>query len=89
MKMLNSLFTFVVLNIIYMEKISHIIEYKLDVAEMEREDSGNFMSFQIAKDFDDEYGMYVKICSWDENKSHSELEQFINRKVRVTIETID
>ena len=34
-------------------------------------------------------GMYVKICSYDETKKHGEFEKFINRKVRVTIETID
>jgi len=72
-----------------MDKLEHVIEEKLNFLDMETEDGGNFKCFRVQKDFETEDGMYVKICSWDESKKHLELEKFINRKVRITIETID
>lgn len=72
-----------------MDKLEHVIEEKLNFSDMETEDGGNFKCFIVAKDFEKEDGMYVKICSWDESKKHLEFEKFINRKVKITIETID
>ena len=72
-----------------MDKLEHVIEEKLNFSDMETEDGGNFKCFIVAKDFETEDGMYVKICSWDESKKHLEFEKFINRKVRITVETID
>jgi hypothetical protein len=69
------------------EKVTHIIE---DVIIMERsEDGGQFTGCSINNSPDQDNGMYVTICSWDENKQHEEYKKFLNRKVRVTIETID
>lgn len=72
-----------------MEKLQHIIEDRLNFSDMDTDDGGSFRCFQIAKDYNTEEGMYVKICSWDEDKNHFEFEKFINRKIRITIETID
>ena len=71
------------------DNLDHVIEYKLDYSEMETEDSGYFKCFRVSKDIETEDGMYIKICSWDESKNHTEFEKFINRKVRIIIETID
>lgn len=75
-----------------MDKLKNVIEEKLNFSDMENEDGGCFKCFKcfrVAKDFETEDGMYVKICSWDESRKHLEFEKFINRKVRITIETID
>lgn len=33
--------------------------------------------------------LFVRFQSWDEDKEHEEFNKFSNRKVRITIETID
>lgn len=70
-------------------KLKYVIEETLNHSDMETEDGGQFKSFNVANNPNEENGMYVRICSWDESKIHSEFEPFINRKVRITIETID
>lgn len=39
-------------------------------------------------DSDDENGMFAIIQSWDEDTVHSDIQKFIGKKVRVTIEII-
>jgi hypothetical protein len=34
-------------------------------------------------------GMFVRLQSWSDSGIHVDLERFVNRKVRVTVETID
>lgn len=72
-----------------MEKKQYIIEQTLISSELEIEDGGCAKIFTAVQNETDDYGIFVRICSWDESKQHSELEGFINRKVRITIETID
>jgi len=38
---------------------------------------------------DDDNGMFVIIQSWDEEELHSDINLFKNKKVKITIETID
>jgi hypothetical protein len=71
------------------EKLTHIIEAELPHKYMENEDGGQFKGFNVSKVEGEENGIYVKICSWDDDMEHSEFEKFINRKVKITIETID
>ncbi len=71
-----------------MEKQIHIIEVMLKPEEIDTEDSGQAKIFTCCQDEEDN-GMYVRICSWDENKIHSELDNFVGRKIKITIETID
>ena len=41
------------------------------------------------EDSDDDNGMFVIIQSWDEEELHSDINLFKNKKVKITIETID
>jgi hypothetical protein len=57
---------------------------------MSVEDNGQAM---IAEIYGDDKGMgngmYARIISWDTTKKHPDMKQFMGRKIRVTIETID
>ena len=57
---------------------------------LSKEDGGRAIIAYI--DNDDEVedpGMYVKLISWDDDCQHGEFEQFKNKKVKITIETIE
>ena len=71
------------------KKLKHVIEEVLDAKYMDNEDGGQFHSFSVNNNPDEENGIYVRLCSWDENGNHEEFNKFINRKVKITIETID
>ena len=58
-----------------------------------REDGGQAL---IAERFpfntlnsDDENGMFATIQSWDEDTEHADMQKFIGKKVRVTIEILE
>lgn len=72
-----------------MEKQKHIIEAELKPNEMETEDGGQFGFFQVSQNDEEENGIYVRFCSWDDTCKHEEFSQYIGRKVKITIETID
>ncbi len=38
---------------------------------------------------DEDNGMFIRVCSWDDFKEHKDFNRFINRKLKITIETID
>lgn len=71
------------------KNFKHVIEVSLDEIELEKEDGGQFSGFTVSNNSDEDNGMFVRICSWDEKEKHKEFNQFINRKVKITIETID
>ena len=72
-----------------MKKEIHIIEETLHFGEMDKEDGGQFNGFTVNNAPAEDNGMFVKLCSWDDNMEHTELNKFVGRKVRITIETID
>lgn len=69
------------------EKQTYIVEEF--VTKQDVEDGGQYIACAMSNSEDKENGIYIKICSWDEKRNHEEFNQFLNRKVRVTIETID
>lgn len=71
------------------KKLTHTIETELIHNQMETEDGGQFGCFNVSQDDDIENGIYVKFCSWDDTCKHDDFSQFIGRKVKITIETID
>ena len=70
-----------------MEKIKVVIDSKLKYNEMTVEDGGQYKDFCISVGEDN--GIFAKLCSWDDEKKHEIFEKFINRNVRITIETLD
>jgi len=50
--------------------------------------SKKFLIFTASKD-DLDNGMFVRVCSWDENKNHEDFKKFVGRRIKITIETID
>lgn len=68
-------------------KEKHIIDCYFNSDDIDVEDSGCAKIFTVADDLDT--GMFVRICSWDENKRHEEFNRFVGRKIKITIETID
>ncbi len=72
--------------------MSNIDKIELDVVldrkELDIEDGGQFKAFQIIHNPETENGIYVKFCSWDENKEHKDFNNFINKRVKITIEVV-
>jgi hypothetical protein len=57
---------------------------------LEVEDGGLYKGFVVTGEDSTNNGMYVRVCSWDEEEgTHEEFNHFVGRKVKVTIETID
>ena len=71
-----------------MEKLKHIIVCTLESDEIRVEDSGQAKIFSASQDDVDENGMFFRVCSWDQNKIHSEFNNFIGKKIKITIEEI-
>lgn len=72
-----------------MKKVKIVIEQDLPFSDMEEQDGDQFRSHFVSHLPDEDNGLYIKICSWDETKQHTVFNQFTDRKVKVTIETID
>jgi len=51
------------------------------------EDSGHARILRL--DGEEDSNIFVRLQSWDEECTHEELMQFYNKKVRITIETVD
>ena len=68
-----------------MNKIT--IETTLRGDEIENEDGGQSKMFNASPD-DGDNGFFVQLRSWDDKKEHIDFNKFINKKIRITIETI-
>jgi len=66
----------------------HIIDCYFNSDEIDTEDGGQAKIFTASKD-DLDNGVFVRICSWDENKNHEDFKKFVGRRIKITIETID
>jgi hypothetical protein len=59
---------------------------------MSREFGGCFQSIDfVTSDIKQDYnnGMYVRVCSWDDNNQHELFKHLVGERVRVTIEILD
>jgi hypothetical protein len=59
-----------------------------------REDGGQAVIVELDTAEDEMHvpegeGMFVRLQSWSERKRHAEIEQFIGKRVRVTVELIE
>lgn len=72
-----------------MKKIKYIAIGKVKQSELEFEDGNNFVAYRISDNTEKDDGIYVKMCSWDETKNHLDFKKFVNKKIKVTIETLD
>ena len=66
----------------------HIIDCYFNSDEIDTEDGGQAKIFTASED-DLDNGMFVRVCSWDEDVEHSEFNKFVGRRIKITIETID
>jgi len=53
------------------------------------DDGHQSLVYQVDDGTEEENGMFVRLHSWSTKKEHSELEAFLDKKVRVTIEVIE
>lgn len=65
-------------------------------AHVDVEDSGHAKIFEagtFTTDSDvkpsEDGGMFVRIQSWSDESNHTDFDQFIGKRIRVTIETLD
>jgi len=72
-----------------MKEEKHIIVCTLKERDVDTEDGGQAKIFSTSLNEDEDNGMFVKVCSWDENNNHDEFNKFIGRKIKITIETIE
>lgn len=53
------------------------------------EDGGMAKIYHIDADDGRPNGPFFRFQSWDEEKVHHEFEQFVGRRIRITIETVE
>jgi hypothetical protein len=73
-------------------KAKKVIEVKITKSHVDLEDSGCAKIVHCNDIFEEnqDEGMFVRLHSWSNTpRVHPELDQFIGRKVRITVETID
>lgn len=64
-----------------------ILEAFLGESDVDTEDGGMAKIATISDAAEE--GMFIKLQSWDEDAKHTELNQFVGKKVKVTVETIE
>ena len=69
-------------------KVFEVIEY-VDPKFVESEDGGAARIYTISDDPEAESGMFLRIQSWDENKEHTDINNLIGKRIRVTVEVLD
>jgi hypothetical protein len=70
-------------------KQNKVIVCDFNEDEIEIEDGGQSKMFVAVEDGDLDNGLFVRVCSWDEDEQHTDFNKFVGRKVKITIETID
>jgi hypothetical protein len=65
------------------------LEFTDAISEVTTEDSGNAKLGVLMDRSDFESDLFLRLQSWDESKRHHQFNEFIGRRVKVTIETID
>ena len=71
-----------------MDKAKYTLEVIMKPEEIETEDGGQARIFTCSDDDYANTGMFVRVCSWDETREHSDLNKFIGKKIKITIEEI-
>lgn len=67
-------------------RLRRVSEYEIPVKV---EDGGQALIAEFYAGEDDESGMWVKVISWDETLDHALMKQFMNKRVKVTVEVLD
>jgi hypothetical protein len=71
-----------------------VFEGELPKAEVRSEDGGCALIWETGPDQvsptdeDPDSGMFVRLQSWDERKSHKVFNRFVGRRVRITVEPL-
>lgn len=80
-------------NFLHMNKGKLVIETIVDVNDIEYEDGKTFKQLHVVSDDDTDSinGMYIKVCSVDMDKKHTEFNQLIvaGKKLKITVEIVD
>lgn len=58
-------------------------------ADISKQDGGQAIIITLTPKDGEESGLFVRLQSWDPKKEHSHLQPFLNKRLRVTVETID
>lgn len=67
-------------------RLRHVDEYEIPVKV---EDGGQALIAEFYAGEHDEPGMWVKVVSWDETRDHALMNQFMHKRVKVTVEVLD
>lgn len=67
-------------------RLRRVSEYEIPVKV---EDGGQALIAEFYAGEDDEPGMWVKVISWDETLDHALMNQFMHKRVKVTVEVLD
>lgn len=72
-----------------MEKVTYILEADVKVEDISKEDGEKYCGIQVNINPKEDSGLFIQICSWDELKFHLDFNKLVDRKIKITIETID
>lgn len=86
--LLNNKYRLVTPNqILNLKPIPYEVVAKIKLDDTEVQDGGCFKSIHICAD--DDSTLYVKFCSWSDSKNHEDLDKYIGKEVKVTIEILE
>jgi 5'(3')-deoxyribonucleotidase len=69
--------------------MNKIIQCTVNSDDIEIEDSGQAKIFTAVDNINEDSDIFVRIQSWNEDENHNEFHQLINKRIKITIETID
>jgi hypothetical protein len=66
-----------------------ILESVVNLTDVSVEDGGRAKIANVSGNPEEDEGLYVRLISWSENRSHPDFDKLVGHRVRVTIETLD
>ena len=75
-----------------MKKIKFVIQSVFNSKEVDIEDGGCAKIITLTNENEDIDGLFLRVHSWIDNPEidkHIDFDKFLDRKVKITIETID
>lgn len=69
--------------------VKKVINCYVDPKLVETEDGGCAKNFHVEDEGDADWnGMYLKLQSWDETIEHTELNELVGKRIKITIEVV-
>lgn len=65
------------------------MHFTMNAQDVKKEDGGAALIFSNSFDSNSDKGMFVRIQSWDETDIHEDMNKFIGKKCKLTLEILN